>query len=111
MTGAPAGRFDLSPDSSVVGVAARLLRRRVNRGSGGVRMGHWLVIGGGVLGLAVARELVGAGVKVTVLEAKHPGAGTSSTSFAWVNASQKVPESYRRLNVLGMQEYRRIAPP
>jgi glycine/D-amino acid oxidase-like deaminating enzyme len=73
-------------------------------------MDHWLVIGAGALGLAVARELVTAGVKVTVLEARHPGAGTTSTSFAWVNASQKVPESYRRLNVLGMQEYRRIAP-
>jgi D-hydroxyproline dehydrogenase subunit beta len=73
-------------------------------------MRHWLVIGAGVIGLAVARELAAAGVKVTVLEARHPGAGTSSTSFGWVNASQKVPESYRRLNVLGMQEYQRTLP-
>ncbi len=72
-------------------------------------MAKWIVVGAGIIGLSVARELARVGVDVTVLEARTPGSQTSSTSFAWVNASQKVPDSYFRLNVLGMEEHVRIA--
>ncbi|TDE88594.1 FAD-binding oxidoreductase [Occultella glacieicola] len=68
-----------------------------------------MVIGAGVLGAAAARELAAAGVEVTLLEAQHPGAGTSGTSFAWVNSSQKRPEAYRRLNAMAMAEHDRFA--
>jgi len=38
-----------------------------------------------------------------------PGAGTSSTSFAWVNSVRKEPEVYHRLNAEGMAAHRRLA--
>jgi glycine/D-amino acid oxidase-like deaminating enzyme len=72
-------------------------------------MARWIVVGAGIIGLSVARELARAGVDVTVLEARTPGSQTSSTSFAWVNASQKVPDPYFRLNLLGMHEHERLA--
>jgi glycine/D-amino acid oxidase-like deaminating enzyme len=70
-----------------------------------------IVVGAGVVGLAVASELARAGASVLVLEATVPGAGASGTSFAWVNANQKRPEPYFRLNLLGMEEHARLAGP
>jgi glycine/D-amino acid oxidase-like deaminating enzyme len=67
------------------------------------------VIGAGVVGAAVARELALGGAEVTVFEAVRPGWGTSSTTFAWVNSHAKQPESYHRLNVLGCEAHRRLA--
>lgn len=63
------------------------------------------VIGAGVLGLSAARELAQAGADVTLFERRHIGAGTSTTTFAWVNANGKQPESYHHLNVAAMQEH------
>ncbi|MBK5016713.1 FAD-binding oxidoreductase [Pantoea sp. S62] len=63
------------------------------------------VIGAGVLGLSVARALAISGADVTLFERQHIGAGTSSTTFAWVNANGKQPESYYQLNVAAMQEH------
>ncbi|PSK99623.1 glycine/D-amino acid oxidase-like deaminating enzyme [Murinocardiopsis flavida] len=63
---------------------------------------HIAVIGAGAVGLAIARELVREGARVTVLERRHPGAGTSATSFAWINAHLKRPASYQALNRAGL---------
>ncbi|AQZ63834.1 fructosyl-amino acid oxidase [[Actinomadura] parvosata subsp. kistnae] len=57
-----------------------------------------VVIGAGVVGAAVAAGLTRRGAQVTVLEARTPGAGTSSTSVAWVNANNKTPQAYYDLN-------------
>ncbi|TDD47529.1 FAD-binding oxidoreductase [Nonomuraea terrae] len=57
-----------------------------------------VVIGAGVVGSAVAAGLVRRGAQVTVLEARTPGAGTTSTSVAWVNANNKTPKAYFELN-------------
>lgn len=57
-----------------------------------------VVIGAGVVGSAVAAGLVRRGAQVTVLEARSPGAGTTATSFAWVNANNKIPKEYFDLN-------------
>ncbi|TMR88430.1 NAD(P)/FAD-dependent oxidoreductase [Nonomuraea basaltis] len=57
-----------------------------------------VVIGAGVVGSAVAAGLTRRGAQVTVLEARAPGAGTSSTSVAWVNANNKTPKDYFDLN-------------
>lgn len=68
-----------------------------------------VVIGAGVLGAAVAASLSRRGARVTVLEAAYPGAGTSGTSFAWVNAQNKEPEAYFALNHAGIRAHRELA--
>lgn len=66
------------------------------------------VIGAGVIGLSVARSLALRGAAVTVLDTGAIGAGTSTTTYAWVNSNGKSPASYHRLNVEGMHEHRRL---
>jgi D-hydroxyproline dehydrogenase subunit beta len=66
------------------------------------------IIGGGVIGLAVARALALQGVHVTIFEQQHIGAGTSSTTFAWVNSNGKQPLSYHQLNALSMEEHAKL---
>jgi D-hydroxyproline dehydrogenase subunit beta len=66
------------------------------------------VIGGGVIGLSIARAAALQGARVTVFEQAHLGAGTSSTTFAWINSNGKTPEPYHRLNCAGMEEHRRL---
>ncbi|WP_395680577.1 NAD(P)/FAD-dependent oxidoreductase [Inquilinus sp.] len=69
-----------------------------------------IVIGAGVIGASVAYRLAQAGLaqggaSVTVLEATRIGAGTSGTSFAWVNSHGKTPRAYHELNVAGMKAH------
>lgn len=71
-------------------------------------MGSVIVVGGGILGTAVAMRLGELGANVTLLEAGELGAGASRATFGWINASNKRPEHYYRLNVDGMNEYRRM---
>lgn len=67
------------------------------------------VIGAGVIGASVARELARRGDDVVVVESASPGAGTTSTSFAWVNANTKEPLDYFELNRAGMRAHRMLA--
>jgi glycine/D-amino acid oxidase-like deaminating enzyme len=60
------------------------------------------VVGCGLIGAAVARELQRRGARTVIYEALSPGAGTSGTTFAWVNAHDKQPRAYHDLNVAGM---------
>lgn len=71
-------------------------------------MGRALVVGGGILGVTTAWRLAEAGMDVTVVESGDLGSGASQASFAWINASQKPPLPYHRLNVAGMNHYRRL---
>ncbi|MEV2212492.1 FAD-binding oxidoreductase [Streptomyces sp. NPDC050997] len=68
-----------------------------------------VVIGAGVVGAAVAAELAARGAHVTVLEADHPGAGTTANSFAWLNSANKEPEPYFALNLAGMRAHYELA--
>lgn len=68
-----------------------------------------LVIGAGVLGLAVAERLAATGAAVTLLDRGEPGTGTSGTTFSWLNGNAKVPRTYQQLNVAGVEAYRRLA--
>jgi glycine/D-amino acid oxidase-like deaminating enzyme len=72
-----------------------------------------VIIGAGVLGAAVAAGLTrhreSAGLEVTVLEARHPGAGTSGTTFAWINANNKHPDHYFALNHKGLRAHHDLA--
>lgn len=63
------------------------------------------VIGCGLIGAAVARELQLLGTQVVVYEARGPGRGTTETTFAWVNSLDKQPRAYHDLNVAGIQAH------
>lgn len=67
-----------------------------------------IVVGAGVLGLSVAEHLAAMGDAVLVVDRGDPGGGTSRTSFAWLNGNSKVPPSYQRLNVEGVERYREL---
>lgn len=67
-----------------------------------------IVIGAGVIGAATSLRLAESGVDVVLIDAAAPGAGTSSTSFAWVGASPLGLWTYFDLNVAGMAAYRRL---
>ncbi|MFF5989196.1 NAD(P)/FAD-dependent oxidoreductase [Prauserella flavalba] len=68
-----------------------------------------IVVGAGVLGASVARSLSRAGEDVLLLDRKGPGAGTSSTTFAWTNSNRKPDPDYYRLNLEGMAEHEKLA--
>jgi glycine/D-amino acid oxidase-like deaminating enzyme len=68
-----------------------------------------VVVGAGIVGSSVAYRLAMAGAQVIVLEADRPAAGTSSNSFAWANANEKLPRAYFDLNFAGLQEHDRLA--
>lgn len=67
------------------------------------------VIGLGVLGASAARALARQGAQVTVFERTAPGAGTTGTSYGWINSHRKQPRSYHELNVAGMAEHQALA--
>src|SRR5829696_5708538 len=67
-----------------------------------------IVIGAGAVGASVAYRLAAGGAAVTLLEAGQPGGGTSARSFAWLNANDKPPEPYHRLNAEGVEAHRRL---
>jgi len=66
------------------------------------------VIGAGIVGSSVAYRLSEGGAEVTLIDGAEPGSGTTSTSFAWVNANNKLPREYFELNVAGMREHERL---
>jgi len=66
------------------------------------------VIGAGILGLSVARSLARQGAKITIFERSHIGAGTSTTSFAWINSNGKEPLSYHLLNSAAIDEHLKL---
>lgn len=68
-----------------------------------------VIVGGGALGASIANALVAQSARVTLLDAVTPGGVASATSFAWVNAQKKKPESYFRLNFDGLTAYHHLA--
>jgi glycine/D-amino acid oxidase-like deaminating enzyme len=68
-----------------------------------------VVVGAGIIGASVAYRLAQKGVEVTVLEGDRPAAGTSTSTFAWVNANGKTPRDYFDLNLAGVAEHGRVA--
>jgi glycine/D-amino acid oxidase-like deaminating enzyme len=67
------------------------------------------VIGLGIVGASAVYALARAGAGVIGLDAGAPGAGTSRTSFAWVNSVHKEPEAYHRLNAEGLAAHHALA--
>jgi glycine/D-amino acid oxidase-like deaminating enzyme len=69
-----------------------------------------IVVGSGIVGTSVAYRLAQAGASVTVVEERRIGGGTSSTSYAWVNACEKLTShDYFKLNLAGRAAHKRIA--
>jgi glycine/D-amino acid oxidase-like deaminating enzyme len=66
------------------------------------------VIGAGIVGSSVAYRLSEGGAEVVMIDGAEPGSGTTSTSFAWVNANNKLPRDYFELNLAGMREHERL---
>ena len=66
------------------------------------------VIGAGIVGSSVAYRLSEGGAEVVLIDGASPGSGTTSSSFAWVNANNKLPREYFDLNVAGMREHERL---
>lgn len=64
-----------------------------------------IVIGAGVVGSAIAYRLAAQGASVVLLEAGRVGGGTSFTSGARVNSSDKTPREYHEFNVRGMKAH------
>ncbi len=64
-----------------------------------------VVIGAGVIGASIAFRMAQAGADVTILEADRVAGGTSTRSFAWSNAHNKVPRAYYDLNHAGMRAH------
>jgi glycine/D-amino acid oxidase-like deaminating enzyme len=70
---------------------------------------HVVVIGAGVYGAAVTASLSRRGVRVTVVDAGAPAAGTSGATFSWLNSCGKQPRAYHDLNVAAMAAHRTLA--
>lgn len=65
-----------------------------------------VVVGGGIVGCTSAYYLALKGLNIALVEKAEIGGGTTSNSFAWVNATAKVfNEAYHRLNASGHQMY------
>lgn len=67
-----------------------------------------IVIGAGILGLTAAYSLTERGHEVELLEKEAPFAGASHRSFAWLNANNKFPESYYRINREGLEAHKHL---
>lgn len=68
-----------------------------------------IIIGGGIVGAAIAWHLGRAGREVLVIEAGMPGQGASGRSFGWVNASFHADEHHHHLRAASMVEWHAMA--
>ena len=67
------------------------------------------VVGAGIIGSAISYILAKRGASVTVLDRSTPGSGATSHSFAWINATAKLPVSYHNLNLRSLLMWDRFA--
>src|SRR5947209_537063 len=67
------------------------------------------VIGAGIVGASVAFRLAQGGARVWIIDKRsQPASGTTSMSFAWLNANEKTPQDYFELNYAGLKEHFRL---
>ena len=68
-----------------------------------------VVIGGGILGVATALNLVAGGAAVTLVTEGRLADGASSRSLSWLNTAGVRSPEYHRLRLLGIDRYRTFA--
>ncbi|KAF6256134.1 FAD dependent oxidoreductase [Scenedesmus sp. NREL 46B-D3] len=67
-------------------------------------MAKVVVIGAGIIGASISRQLAQRGAQVTVLEAAAaPAQGATKASWAWLNSNYKQPQHYKDFNIRSMQ--------
>jgi glycine/D-amino acid oxidase-like deaminating enzyme len=66
------------------------------------------ILGGGVIGAAVAYALSGKRADVDLFDARRPAGGTSRTSFAWINAHSTHDRAYFDLRTKALRAYREL---
>ena len=55
------------------------------------------MVGAGIVGAAIARQLARRGARVVVLDGSEPGAGVTARAFGWIHASgAAAPPGLRR---------------
>ena len=67
------------------------------------------IVGGGVLGAALAHRLTEAGARVVLLERERPGSGASRWSLAWLNSNARTSHAYHGLRTYSMAEWAKLA--
>ena len=68
-----------------------------------------IVVGAGIIGASIAWHLTKAGARVTVVSTSGAGGVATPNSFAWINASWGNPETYFRLRIRAIAEWKRLA--
>jgi glycine/D-amino acid oxidase-like deaminating enzyme len=68
------------------------------------------IVGGGIVGAAIAMYLAEAGARVTVFEKTGPAMGATRNSFAWLNAFV-ADVHYRALRLASLATYRNLDRP
>ncbi len=68
-----------------------------------------VVIGAGAVGSCLSYRLAQAGARVTTVERRFPGAGTTGSTFAYINGTDKPPRAYHRLSILGIRDHEDLA--
>jgi glycine/D-amino acid oxidase-like deaminating enzyme len=71
-------------------------------------MPHILIIGAGIIGVALADRLA-TRARVTVIDAHAPGQGTSATSLAWLNANKTPDPHYFAFRLAALREWAHVA--
>ena len=67
------------------------------------------VIGGGVLGAAIAWRLAGTGARVAVIDSGEPGESASHGSLAWLNVASARDPDYARFRARSLRLWQRLA--
>jgi glycine/D-amino acid oxidase-like deaminating enzyme len=67
------------------------------------------VVGGGVVGVSTADQLVRAGAHVVLITDGQLASGASGRSLSWLNSAGIRSESYHRLRMAGIDRYRTLS--
>jgi glycine/D-amino acid oxidase-like deaminating enzyme len=68
------------------------------------------IVGGGIVGAAIAMRCARDGAQVTLLEKTAPAAGATSKSFAWINPFMDDPH-YMRMRLHALERWRALDRP